>query len=1342
MTEALALCIGISEYADSAWPALVASGEEVSKVGEALGSAGFTVLPPLAGPVTKAAVERRIAELKVPSSGRLLVYWTGHGDSTAAGSRLVTNDDTMAPDELAGLLESVPGATQIVLILDCCASGSAAVDIAQAINLRHRDRPAGRRRPAVISLIAATFGPESVSQLQFADAVAAALTSGSPGLPWPSQLAEVTPQEFATAADDWMRRSGESENRARSIGIEAGTPFFPNPLFSPYAGDIRIGDTATVRRDGVLTAVQSWRLHSSHGLALISGAMGTGKTTVMRQLGAGAFGPVRTYAADLAPGRDLNHLVRLLGESFPSRPVAPSDVVAAVAAAGEPTVVLVDSLDEAVAADRMPILTQLLIPLAATPGVHVVVAARRSVDDPVMTALGAAAGRAVDLDADQEAHGQIARHVLRVLTTTAGSPYLSDRPLAERVAGELADRSAGVFLFADRVAMTLARESRALDVGSPEFQGVLRSGINGAIERDLAHLSDDPGRLLDVLTPLAWAAGNGLPRTAVWSALANALTDRPGEITTDDIGRVLTVAGSFVLAEVEQSRVVYRLRHQAYGNFLRTRSPIDPLTVQRRIMQALRRPAGQWAHADPYVLRHLAEHADAAGRLDELVADEDYLVHAESRILLPIASSTVRDRISGSLEVYLRAGPLMHDCSPRARAFTLDTLGGRWRNAASRQPYGVRPIARAVWTTAGAPSAHRLMRIGPEAIEALAVSYAGDRPVLAAAVGRDEFYRFRDGGGSIELWDPQTATLLQTLRRKHRSPVSGLAAVPVAGDTVLVVAYEDNVLEGWSFARREQMWFVDTEDFILRITAQRSRGSHILLTIGHDGAVSLWDAQRGRLLHAVRPTSGGAVFAVPFSAGGADRVAFGTNTGMLEFYDADTFAPLGVIQPDAVWTAGTATTLRGRPVLIGARDDGHLEIRDAADGRVLAMSRDEIDEISESLRAVEARTGDPFAIQAVGNDVAIWSLDPPQVTMYRRGHLDQVTGLDVIADAAGVRTLTTGGQDGTIRVWAGGGAGGGYSMNERYRRDTFDGSLGDPVYLPGSQPAVLAEDLVAHRLINASDGTLRFSAPRRHQTTADPQEAHQSITGVAQLSGGPMLLTYHDGARQHMWDLNSGRQYALPVGPYRYHQVQRVVAPRDGNSPALVIGDGEAPVSAYDFTGRRLCVLPDSDGAVPVMPAPFAAAGAVLIRRDDRITLHELATGALLGGFEVEPFQPRQGKARPLAVLAHPGERLWSVVISTPEGQVYLRHLGAGTDVRHDLGLRADVAAACSYDGVPLLALGSRNRLVLVDPRTGTVLESIPLESRVGGLTGGADREVIVRVGGVLRMIAIDLGDA
>ena len=151
-------------------------------------------------------------------------------------------------------------------------------------------------------------------------------------------------------------------------------------------------------------------------------------------------------------------------------------------------------------------------------------------------------------------------------------------------------------------------------------------------------LGPDAGRARDLLRPLAFAQGQGLPWENIWAPLASRISGHA--YTDEDITWLRSTAGSYVVEATEAGRSAYRLYHQALTEYLRSGSDdgqhraafVDVLTTR-----VPRKVGGgrDWTRAHPYTLRYLATHAARGGRIDELIDDTDYLVEAAPDTLAP-----------------------------------------------------------------------------------------------------------------------------------------------------------------------------------------------------------------------------------------------------------------------------------------------------------------------------------------------------------------------------------------------------------------------------------------------------------------------------------------------------------------------------------------------------------------------------------------------------------------------------------------------------------------------------------------------------------------------------------
>ena len=1352
----VALVVGIGEYDDPALAPLPEVEQETALIRAGLAGAGFVTPPPLVGRHSLAAVLEYLSQASA-STRRVVVYWTGHGAAGPDGHWLFTSDSrAAAPDEgsamsaadLTACLESIPRASQVVAILDSCGAGATAAQVARAVNDAPRQRPRAGRRPVALSIISATYDEADALPLVFARSLAAALRDGPPWTTWPAQLPVISPQDLARAADGWLRENGAPEaQRVRCTGVEAGTGFFTNPRYRPNARDVILGGSAFVERRGVLDAIRGWAASSPGGLFLLTGSPGTGKSSVVAQLAepAGASGPRDrgVVLVNLAGGATLRSLLEgLAPRTGAPGAAAPEELVAVLRDSGR-RVIVVDSLDEAEPVDRGQIVQRMLLPLSAVPGIHVVVAARGGAGDVPGRDVGLlrqSASGWFNLDADPDAEKDIARHVSRTLTGTPSSPYRDDPGLAGTVAAEVAGASGGVFLIASTVAAALARSPHAVGTADPVLQETLRAGIGGAVTTDLARFGARRETVVAALAPLAWIQGPGVPARPVWARLARALAAGGAERISDEtIDWVIANAGFYLTASSRDGALVYRLRHQSFADYLRagngTGPPGDARSVQSKIVAALRPEPGGWPAADPYVRRYLPVHAEQAGQVAGLFDDPDVMAWADPATLADVASRVPAGSRDNAVNLYLRAGPRLERLEPPMRAFVLQSLAAEGAPESGSKPhaplrFSVPPPCTTLWTSAPGATQHRLLWAGTESLESLAVLPAEGRYLLATAE-RGWGPRDRSAPGSVELFDPESTAPAQRLLALTGDGVEAMVHVPAPGDQLLVCAHRNNVLEAWSLRRRAPLWSQDTGRAILHCERLRSRGEYLVATAGGGGPAHIWHSVTGAFLRSVEP-SGSTIFMVWFTVDDRNRLCLGTNTGVLSLFDADTFDQLGDVEPEVIWIAAGFATVRGQPVLIGARQDGRLETRHARDGRLLAVSRDASENIAESLCVVDGPSGRPAAATAAGSVIVLWTITSLERAGFLTGHTDDVTAFGVLRGYNGLNSLVSASDDGTVRAWPpfddlrrGFGSPPAVTDYDSVRRTEL-----------GGRTVLLAGELMGVAVVDAESGAPVRSFKVPMMTTRDPDYAVPEIRGVVARGADAMVLTYHDGGAQRMWSLTSGKHYALPAGRFD-PKTARVTVVGAQAGALLVIGDGVHPVASFDPAGAQVAAFADSGGAMP---------GPAFAGREDQILLYK---GGWLAGYDA-----RTGTKLAEIVLPHPdgvpraaaadqqgawvvygtGDAIWLAQLSLPGD-----HPGGGDGAPVRLLNRyVGRAAAVMCGGRSYAAVADEDQLLLIRPIDGSVALRIPFIGRVWDAVATGPGRLCVVAGGRLVHVQID----
>lgn len=281
--------------------------------------------------------------------------------------------------------------------------------------------------------------------------------------------------------------------------------------------------------------------------------------------------------------------------------------------------VAVDSLDEASGEDAARLAAEVFRKLAEDGGVRVLVATRRHAvhglpgrsDLPAL--LSPTRQGIVDLDESPSGDDDIRAYVLRRLSAAG-----VEQDRSRRLAGEIAAAAGVSFLVA-----ALATRTATLRSAEGE-QYTLPSSVGGALAAYIERLPN-PRKARDILRPLAWARGGGLPWGSLWPVLATALAGvvdpdgvAPG-YADGDVADVLDAGGDLVVEAAIRARPSYRLFHEALAEHFR--KECDPAQASAVIAATMLAEVGNrsWSLADPYVAEHLPAYLRGAGRLDEAV---------------------------------------------------------------------------------------------------------------------------------------------------------------------------------------------------------------------------------------------------------------------------------------------------------------------------------------------------------------------------------------------------------------------------------------------------------------------------------------------------------------------------------------------------------------------------------------------------------------------------------------------------------------------------------------------------------------------------------------------------
>ncbi|MFC5751259.1 hypothetical protein [Actinomadura rugatobispora] len=521
------------------------------------------------------------------------------------------------------------GAAAGLILLDTCYSGFAAQEIQQALDRAAAVQGVPGMDLAV--LVPSLHHQRSYGGL-FVECVLDSLKSGSRGGHWKDgdryvTLFEMREELRLRLADDQCAyvagRDGlkiipnpryrvDAADRAVELGVllrnlpATEREHFLRKASSTDAGDV--GWFYTGRKDAART-LTDWLERNDGGVFAVTGAPGCGKSAFLGRMavitdpgsqaacralglldaGAPPGPPVGTFDAfvhiknrrsdDVARDIALQLGIDLTDSSSPAR-----DLVADVSDSGRRVTVLADALDESEHGEEVFVARDVLRSLGTLPGCRVVVGTRRDTDGrhavpaddagPLLETLRPRSVPFEILDLDDEAgtNADIARYVDERLADPSSAARWG-RPERRRAAAvEVARQAQGVFLYA-RFAVRVLQGFGERVVEDPRWRDRLSAavgdeGMNGVFAEDLRRFPD-PVLIKEVLAPLAFARGKGLPRRRVWPELASALSSVGRAYSATDISRTIREAGWYLTEGTEDGEAVFRLYHQAIADYFR-----------------------------------------------------------------------------------------------------------------------------------------------------------------------------------------------------------------------------------------------------------------------------------------------------------------------------------------------------------------------------------------------------------------------------------------------------------------------------------------------------------------------------------------------------------------------------------------------------------------------------------------------------------------------------------------------------------------------------------------------------------------------------------------------------
>lgn len=1151
------IATGTANYEDSTRD-LPTVETDLKDITEALEAVGFTkadVNPPLNPTAEDLEALQRWFEQREPEDD-VVLYYVGHGKSDDQ-HYLVLQTKEFASMDLVRTFARKPIARRILLVLDTCESGSAALDVAEKLR-SFEDR--FHRAGAYLTLVTSSRSYGEAQAGAFTPAFAKAIRNEG-RLPRRNQ-ARATLSELLDDLDlpEWQKQTATSYPSTPN-----GFPCFdfPNPDFDatvPEGLDLESQRRRVERqthwddreryftgRAQALSDIETFLVGKQGGVLVVTGGPGSGKSAVL------AHFVLSSKSIDLsihAKGRDLLQMMEIMSRALEiplvdlaaagDEQIRAKALAKAVGESGKLVTIAIDALDEAL--QPAQITRSLLATLAACSNVRMLIGTRpdtRGKTGQRFQGLGSATIE-IDLDSDRYFAPEDMETYARMRLLAAG-PYAADKPLAHEAARAVARKAARTFLIAKLECDSLVNLPQALDPGRI-WQSQLPSDVKTAFREYLERFPDEAGRreVFQILQPLAFGFGQGLP-SRLWERLAQALSGEA--VPAARIREVLDRAGAYVVESVEDGTSVYRLFHQKFAEFFLDQC--DVADCHSRITSALLPP--EWLRAPFYTRRYLALHAEKAGRLDELLESPAYLVVADPSSLKRVVSIGKSDVAVRNAAVYSVVSHLLgENLAERAATLALGAIKFGYRDLSGRlQELG----GSCAWWPRAAQwqvSPHFVIRNAHDAVRSVAVGEKNGRLVIASG-GDDGLIRFWDRETLEPVGSPLVAFRDSTVVTFVNSVKS--LAITAGGKPRLLASNAEHVWE-WDLETLEPLSIPVSN---LEVSALSKVGSRCFaISISRPAYVEIRDTETWEL---VRET---------FAATGLSRhapCAIGERNGRLVVFTASssgvravdllTLDLIGSV-PEKGCNAIATGSYAGKPVVVTGTNDGDVNMWSSESFKLLAGPLRGHQTYVDGV-AVSDRNGASFIVSASrDNSIRIWS--PRSSSELQWGGPAGVSSVSALAigQRNGKAVVITGGWTEPVRVWDGETLellGRGDSQNAAAL--TFVESVGRPIILAGGKDGALrAFDLGTLESVDETDVVPEQPLSRTNIVAIVVGRRNGRTVAISASGGGTMLVRDLE-----KWEL-VGKPLVIPAEGFSTSMAVTSLALREGRDRTLLLSAG------------------------------------------------------------------------------------------------------------------------------------------------------------------------------------------
>ncbi|TMQ94548.1 hypothetical protein ETD83_23820 [Actinomadura soli] len=1333
-----------------------------------VGEFGYDRVPGLGIDPTKDEMEKGVRDFcgRCAPDDLLVIYHTGHGDFVSGRHRLwmgdATGDRLIGTIPTADLVEAALLDTELrslLLIIDVCFAGRGG-----AQSLVAGMEASSRSTDKSLTVLTAAHPLEQIRAGDFAALFTEAVHHQATAGHEPRYLTPEALAEYMKSSPN--RKTWQTISCSTLFGSAQNQRFFVNPRYDPRLHgfdvlsqliiaertareeDLRSHFLPRARGVDVPTEV-AWRFVGRHAalgeltrwlsdaaagtLRVVTGDPGSGKSAVLARLAVLSEPEWRsTVPLDGVPDETVP-AAGSIGVAVHARGKTAGQILAALAAAAEANAstpgellrtvrqggglaAIIDAVDETV--DPEHVVSWLLQPLirgAEAAGLRLVLGTRKH----LVHRLGPPE-QTLDLDAPEYAdRPSLRRYASRCLReSTPDSPF-RDLPgeVVEPVAAAVAAAAGRSFLVALIVSRTLAAGDRIPDAADPAWRASLPGTAADAMQQDLeTRLGAEAERARELLRPLAYAHGAGLPWAGTWAPLASELS---GKLHTDeDIVWLMRNAGAYVIEALEEGSSVYRLYHLSMAEYLRTGQSNGDVhaafvTYLEGRVPDLAPGHRDWTRAPAYTRAHLATHARAAGAFGRFVTDGLYLAMAGPAAVIAALPALTGAAEAAAAAVYQRTLHLMRGATVAERLSYLELWGLRLGADALVAHVRGCPVTRP-WSTDWGQwpleHPHRVLPGHKAAISSVTVPAL--EPPTAITVGRD---------GALCVWDLKTAEPLVVRDLGGASLLSVRTVVPPDGPGLVAVLGADLKLHRMDVGTWTPRETIAAAPWPRRAAARLSDPSPVLMCgrladgrlaafVGGKGCpAAVWDLRSGERLSVLR---GAGPFWTPVAfAETRDRrpvLLMRRSTGpqaAFQYWDVTTGRSLipvaGRTTGSATFHAADAVYFRDaaeRPVAVigfGRRVRCWDLVRGgeiySADGLLPGAGTAEIQAVTKRVHEIVARRY-PDAEPVVGK-------------RERPGELaiDRVT--DGTAGRCGINGVYTDDDGQVLRI--------DLTVNGSEPEITLSGHT--------ARIAEVAAAAVHDRTVMvtvSADGSARLWDLDAIARLAPGERLGRSSSpvyrvAVGGLPGGDRVLLTLGAAGVILWDARLGTVRAELAGPGA-----------SGSSAVTLVDDGTGRLSAAAFGAHGVAGVWDAEtgepmGAAGIHPLGWTIGTAALKRDDGTVALVTTGHGDFSLAWELPAWSLRKvlrghagwsadvdcgrdHRGRPIAVTAGTDGRVCVWNLTTFRGPRRLRSFRrwrslAGRTSLHALAVRlltgvfpARMAALLLADGgVQIIDLGT-----------------------------------------------------